>query len=387
MMTENIYLRLCRLLGAWANKTAAEEAPPDFDALYEAADRHFLSAAACAALEQTSLLDACPPETARRFREAKAVAVRRTILMDAERRALLAFLEEKGIWYAPLKGVVVNAVYPQYGTRQFADNDILIDAERMDEAREHMRRRGYEVKRHEAHAHDNFRKPPIYNFELHRMLFEDDGRAGFQHGCAVYYADVRARLVRDEGSRFGYHFSDEDFYVYFLAHARKHYSECGTGLRTLLDGYLYRRARPDMDRAYVAGELEKLGLTAFESVSRALEEKLFGPGPIPALTAEEREMLDWVASSGVYGTTVHRVQSGLRSLQGDGGAVTARTKARFLFRRVFPPWSWYRLHAPFVYRHRWIAPFFWVFRLGRGVFTKGRMSLREAGMILSHRGR
>ena len=32
-----------------------------------------------------------------------------------------------------------------------------------------------------------------------------------------------------EGSRYGYHFSDEDFYLYMLAHEYKHFSGSGTG--------------------------------------------------------------------------------------------------------------------------------------------------------------
>ena len=50
--------------------------------------------------------------------------------MDAEREALLDFFEKSGIWYLPLKGAVLNGIYPQYGLRQFAKNDILFDAAR-----------------------------------------------------------------------------------------------------------------------------------------------------------------------------------------------------------------------------------------------------------------
>ena len=386
MTTASTYETLCRLLAAWVHKTALEPAEtPDFQALYQAADRHFLSAAACAALEQTGLMDACPPQTARRFRDARAAALRRTILMDAEREALLAFLEEQGIWYAPLKGVVVNGVYPQFGVRQFADNDILFDETRWQDVQRWMEGRGYTAQSLNEGAHDVYQKPPIYDFEMHRVLFADDGIEGFSDACAVYYGDVKARLLRDPDRRFGYHLSDEDFFVFLVAHAYKHYAVSGTGLRTLLDLYLYERARPAMDGAYIAGQLQRLGVDGFGAVWRSLAGKLFGPAPCPALTDEEREMLAWVESSGVYGNTANLIYRKMQDLQGDGGAVTVRTRVRYLLRRVFPPWDWYERNVPFVYRHRWFAPFYWVVRLCRGVVLRGRRYLREAGLVFARR--
>lgn len=373
---EKVYDTLCRLIAAWVNDVSMEiEEAPDYEALFLAADSHRLTAAVCAALERTGLMARCPSQTARRFQEKKAQSIRKTVLMDAEREELLAFFEEKGVWYLPLKGVIINGVYPQYGTRQFADNDILFDAARWREVRDFMKRRGYKAKGRGEGAHDAYYKMPIYNFELHRRLFTDGG-SPFLTAAAAYYGDVKARLIKDEGNRFGYRFRDEDFYVYFLAHSYKHWEGGGSGLRTVLDIYLYRRARPDMDRAYIEGELQKLGLTQFEALFRSLGEKLFGPAPSPALTGEEREALTWLESSGVYGTLEHGVQNDLRRLQGGEGPVGGRARVKYLLRRVFPDRAWYRVNAPFVYRHRWARPFYWVYRLGRGVFVNGKRNLR-----------
>ena len=383
MTTESTtYRTLCRLIAAWVNGASPTGEMPDFEALFQAANRHLLSAAACVALEKTGLMGACPPETAKRFQEKKVRSIRRTLLMDAERRALLDFFEKSGIWYLPLKGVVLNGIYPQYGTRQFADNDILFDPARWREVRDFMLGRGYRAESVGKGAHDAYHKPPVYNFELHRRLFTDDG-SPFLTAAAAYYGDVKARLIKDEGNRFGYHFRDEDFYVYFLAHSYKHWDGGGAGLRTVLDVYLYRRAKGDMDEAYIGSELEKLGLTAFEALFRSLGEKLFGPSPAPALTKEERKALAWLESSGVYGTLKHGVQNDLRRLQGGEGPIGGRTRARYLLRRVFPEREWYRANAPFAYRHGWARPFYWVYRLGRGVFVNGRRNMKALATVLT----
>lgn len=92
-------------------------------------------------------------------------------------------------------------------------------------------------------------------------------------------------------------------------------------------------------------------------------------------------MLDWVVSSGVYGTAAHRVQAKLRRLQNGDGPVTTQTKAKYLLSRIFPDWGWYRSNAPFVYSHRWALPFYFVRRLCRGVFIKGRRVLREVSEV------
>lgn len=386
MITENTGQTLCRLLAAWIHGSAWEAAQtPDFEALFQMADQHLLSAAACAAMEKTGLMADCPAETAKRFGEAKLAAIRKTLLMDAELRKILAELEEKGIWYAPLKGIIVNTVYPQYGTRQFSDNDILFDASRWQEVRELMEGRGYKAEYVGEGAHDVYSRRPVYNFEMHRKLFPEDGSSSFLSVCVAYYGNVRERMIKDADNRWGYHFSDEDFYIYFLAHAYKHYGADGTGLRTLLDVYLYRLARSGMDAAYISRELEKLGLREFEAVFRSLAEKLFDSIPCPVLTEDEKKMLDWVEGSGVYGTGAHRIRTEIYRLQGDGGPVTARTRARYLFRWFFPRWDWYKTYAPFVYRHRWTVPFFWVYRLIRGVSVRWRRSLRKAGAVCVNR--
>ena len=313
---EKVYEALCRLIAAWVNDVPLEiRETPDYEALFLAAERHRLTAAACSALERTGLMARCPLQTAGRFQQKKVRSIRKTMLMDAERETLLDFFEKSGIWYLPLKGVVLNGLYPQYGTRQFADNDILFDGARWREVRDFMKSLGYNAESVGKGAHDAYHKPPIYSFALHRRLFADGG-SPFLTAAASYYGDVKERLVKDAENRFGRHFRDEDFYVCFLAHSYDLWNGGGAGLRTVLDVYLYRRARGDMEEGYIADELEKLGLTGFEALFRALGEKLFGSAPRPGFTREEQQALARLERSGVHGTLERGVQSGLRRLQG-----------------------------------------------------------------------
>ena len=74
---------------------------------------------------------------------------------------------------------------------------------------------------------------------MHAALFHDVSCPQL----SAYYGSIRDRLLPMEGKRFGFRMSSEDFYLYMLAHTYKHDSNGGTGLRSLLDVYIYRRAK------------------------------------------------------------------------------------------------------------------------------------------------
>lgn len=376
-----------RLLAAWANDAVPDglTAPEiDFERLWQIADRHSLTAAVCMALEKADLLSQCPPSARERFSSAKLTSVRRRMLMDAEREKLLAFLEEQGIWYMPLKGVILQDFYPELGARQMSDNDILFDASCKKTVREYMMQNGYQALLVGKGAHDVYHKPPLYAFEMHRTLFAPpDSENAYRDTVAQYYENVKDRLVKDSDDRYGWHFTDEDYYVFFLAHAFKHYDRGGTGVRTLLDVWMYRRKKTSMNEDHIDGELEKLGILDFERCCRSLSGKLFDwPPSRTERTTEEREMLRWMEESGVYGTKEHHVQRDMDDMLRDGVAIDGRTKWRYLLRQLFPSLQWYRVNVPFCYRHRWTIPFYWVLRLVRCVLFKWEWMCGELSAIL-----
>ena len=243
----------------------------DQERLYEEAGRHMVAAMTGMALEDAALPD-MDAQAMERWKQAAGMGRYRRILMDREREALLAFLEEQGIWYLPLKRILLQELYPRFGMREMADNDILYDVHGREALRRFMIGRGYEASPVRMEVHDDFRKPPLYHFEMHTRLFEES----FDDAIFAYYEDT-ARLLRPDGDRrFGRHMSEEDFFLYFLAHAYRHFAREGTGLRTLTDCALFLRAREELlDRDYLDRELRALGLTDFAHTLCGLSRKLF----------------------------------------------------------------------------------------------------------------
>ena len=169
---------------------AARVETMDLDRLYKAADRHLLTGITAMALESAGIKNEA-------FTQAKGKAIRKVAAFDVERTAVLAKLEEAGIWYMPLKGSVLKELYPKIGMRQMADNDILYDASKTSEVRTIMERLGFSTdSAYGRSIHDHYFKPPVYNFEMHRFLFG----AGHDEKLVGYYQDVKNRLILNEGS-------------------------------------------------------------------------------------------------------------------------------------------------------------------------------------------
>ena len=315
--------------------------------LYEAAQRHLLGCVTAMALESAGVKDEA-------FTQARWKAVRKSLTFDTERAAVLDRLEEAGIWYMPLKGSVLKTLYPKTGMRQMADSDILFDPTRADDVRGIMESLGFTTEHFGTGTHDVYHKPPVLNFEMHRALFGPSHDNRF----AEYYADVKSRLVKDEGNAFGYRFTPEDFYIYITVHEYKHYSSGGTGLRSLLDTYVYLKKNGDtLDRACIAGELDKLGIADFEAQNRSLALHLFGG---EELTTDEEEMLGVFLESGAYGTVPRWAENQVRR----------RGRAGYLLSRTFPSYKVMVCLYPVLKSLPVLLPVFWIWRLVRALAMK-----------------
>lgn len=355
-----IYLMACSLQG-----TEPEGAPLaniDLEALLRLAKAHSVSAMVCMALEQTDAFQHAAETTRLKWLEAKNKAIRKNMLLDAERKAILHELEIQGIWYMPLKGSILKDWYPKPGMREMADNDILFDPSGREQVREIFQNRGYKTVSFGKLNHDEYEKPPIYNFEMHVSLFH-----GMYKELTEQYENVKERLLPVNGTAYQFAFTPEDFYVFALAHAHKHYSHSGTGVRTLADIYVMERHLGDiMDRDEVEQKLTQLGIAEYEQHSRVLAEKLFSavrPLAEIELTEDEKEMLLYYCDATTYGTVGNSVNNRLHELQENSEDITLWTKLKYCGVRLFPGREFCKLYYPFVYRHPWTLPFFWVWRI------------------------
>lgn len=368
-----VYLMACAL----HEDTPNEEnlAGVDLERLLRLAKSQSVAAMSCMTLEGTQAFAGAPEQIRKRWLEAKNKAIRKNMLLDAQRKILLEEMEAQQIWYMPLKGSVLKDWYPAYGMREMADNDILFDPSKQAQVKQIFLKHGYRIEAYGMSNHDVYQKPPIYDFEMHKSLFSQ------QNQMQAYYENVKDRLLHEPGKSYSFCFAPEDFYVYMLAHAHKHYYGGGTGLRTLADIYVANHhSEANWEWSYVEQELCTLGILEYERKSKALADKIFQKPEILGnlnLTPEEEQMLSFYISSNTYGTVENSVANQLNALQEETEYGSLRNKLIYCRKRLFPGRQEICTAHPVVYRYPVLLPGFWVVRIVKRGFASRKMIYRE----------
>ncbi len=370
---------LIYLLSAEAEgRTVALPEDISADGVFELAVKHGLGAMCASALAKAGFLTD-------KTTEHRSRAIRKIMLLDAERAAVFAELERRNIPHLPLKGIILKELYPSIGHREMSDNDILVDPSRRAEVREIFCERGYTVASYGGLHDDVYMKKPVYNFEMHVSLFAENESPLFTE----YFADALQRAEGIDGSS-AKALAPEYFYLYMKAHEYKHFRGGGTGLRSLLDTYLFLRANPTIDLSALAFELSKLGIKEYEADVRHLAQVIFSKEGSEALlmntstlTPEQYELLSYFVGSGTYGTEKNRVDNELERLSESGSGA----KRRYLWQRLFPPIEWYKANAPFFYKHKILIPLYVVKRLFIKVILSPCKAFRELGRVIKSKGK
>ena len=270
----------------------------------------------------------------------------------------------------PLKGSVLQSHFPSPHMRESSDVDILFDVSFRSEVHDLMVERGYTASTF-GH-HDLYRKPPIYNFEMHLGLVSyESSQVSYD-----YFRDVRWWLVPSPDDPYSLRFIDEDFYVYMVFHAAEHAHVGGTGIRTIVDFHVANQAMGEtLDRDYIALVLGYLGLDGYERTARSLARKLFGEQG-GGLDADEEEMLADCMASGVYGSVEGRVEHKFVRLERESGSVHS-AKAAYVLGRMFPPYENMSRYNDFLKEHPAALPLFWAKRIAGAVVQRAKW--RELG--------
>ena len=350
-----IYLLSCAVNGITPD-TARVQAM-DLEQLNRLAKFHTVRGAVCIALKRAGVHD-------KQFDQAYKKAVRKNILLDVERTAILENFERRGIWYMPLKGSILKELYPENGMREMADNDVLYDSTKQGEVKTIMLSRGYSAESVGKSHHDVYMKPPVLNYELHTKLF------GATSDFYAYYENPKRLMIPDEGSKYGFHFSNEDFYVYMLAHEYKHFSGGGTGLRSLLDCYVFLQHKGDtLNWEYIHEQTKQLDIAGFEREQRELAEKVFSSVTFPELTEHEQDLLDYYLTSCTYGT---KTRSAENTVKKHYAKSHSKSKFSFIWARLFPDTEFMKQYYSFFYQHKLLLPVGYVWRWCKGIATNRR---------------
>lgn len=313
---------------------------------------------------------------AKRWQTAAERTMRKLIVFEAERKKLFCYLDEKEIWHVPLKGIVLQKLYPSFGMRDMSDHDIWFDGDKRQQLREELPALGYELEESQVDNHDIYQKGQAAHLEMHLSLFEDD----FRESWLPYFETMQGRLLRKAPDSYEYHMTDEDFYIHMLAHAYRHYATGGIGVRSLADVYVYEQKKgKSLDWEYVKAELSKLEIAPFEKDCKLLARRLFAKEGvrIKDLEKEQQNMLWYMVESMTYGTAKHLQQNEMRKLQGGTGELRGTTRLRYMLRRTFPSYKWCAQKYPIVGKVPILLPFLWIYRLFRVLLFRRKLLSQE----------
>ena len=369
-----IYLTACAL----NNKTADHNIfkNESFEELAALAHRHTIGAIFSIASEKADKENKCLTEAQiRKVNSIRAAALKRRVLFDMERERLMKLLEDNDIWYCPLKGIILQDFYPMYEMREMSDNDILFDMSKRTLLKSIMLNEGYTLEDHGVTNHDLYTKEPVYNFEFHTRLFMHT----FSTRFTDYYDPIFKKLIK-YNKKSERRLSDDDFYIYMIAHAYKHYYEGGTGLRSLTDTYIYNLAKDKtLNRKYIRNECKKLGILEFEQLSRRVSRIFSDPdlvfSRLQKLGYKEREFLSYISFTGSYCTKEDFIKSRLKK---------HGSKKKYVLSRLFPDENYYKEAHPHLYKNKYLIPAFLIYRAGRMLVKNRSEIIKEIKLIINN---
>ena len=377
--TTNIAMELASLSLAGKKLNQIPYSDKDLEAVYEYVKISGISAITFMALENA--VDVVDENSFMfEWKKMRLNAMRRNLLFDKERSEITNFLEQNGIWYLPLKGSVIKEMYPNPEMREMNDNDILIDQNGRDQAKDFMLSRGYQVKPNDKGVIDNkgnsdeFIKDPFFYFELHKFLIEER----YSPKQYDYFLSIKDRLIKDTDKEYGYHMSDEDFYLYMICHAHKHFSRNGMGIRFLMDEYVFLKEKGEtLDNDYINEKIREFGLEQFDADLRKVSKMAFDEDEgclEESLSDSEKALYDSCLGAGVFGNIETRWKN--EAYEMNANSTDTITKKEYIKNRLFPDENWYRIYHPFVYKHKIVKPFFTIYRLTVLAF-RGRKNVKK----------
>jgi hypothetical protein len=271
----------------------------------------------------------------------------------------------------PLKGSFLKTLYPRTEYRQMCDLDLLVPEDRIPQARELLTAAGYALEEIGEFHRDIFVKLPFMEIELHSRLLPD------KEVSAKMFEGLWDRAKAPEQGNTGWRMSNEDFYVFLILHFAKHYKFRGSGIRSILDLWLFlEKYGPELDQDKLSRIFADSGLSWFRETAEALADVWFGDG---IHDRETRKMeLNLFCSGGIYGSDKQYMRNHLMWVGDiDRSADKLWTKIRFLMWRIFPPLRTMRIRYPILVRKPVLLPVYWIFRIGEAIFNSGRKTWKE----------
>lgn len=291
------------------------------------------------------------------------------IMQQREAKNLVKELPARGIRVLPLKGSILKEFYPQARYRQMADVDILIDRKNMEKAHTVMKELGYQYKGGDSEdTVDKYYKPPCVSIEIHSHLMH------YHAENHKKYLDIWERCKEENGV---YHMSWDDYYLFLMEHFAKHFNESGSGIRFVLDIYIFLEAKKqELHLEYLKKKQKELGLEEFCREMEEIAYRWFDGRPEIRDSKYETVIL----LAGIFGIKqwayAGQQKKYLEKYKNPGIA-----KGMYLLGRLFPDYHAMAAQYPFLRKLPVLLPVTWILRALRLIKTRRTVIKGELGAL------
>ncbi len=336
------------LLAAAINNTVPEIPPGDIDwnNIYLIADKNGVSGTLYYSIIKLPKEYRPDEDVLALFEKSMRIALGIESMQYFEISALFDSLESNKIEYMPLKGWLMKNYYPYPNMRTMCDVDILVKKSDMDKIPQILAECGF-LFESRGHNHDGYIKSGNIAVEIHWNLFAEDSE------YYEYFKDIFHRTKSVDGRAYQRSMSLEDFYLHMIAHLAKHFENCGTGIRSFADVWLYHKAVGDkLDKEYINKGLIRLGLLKFASIVEKAAVCWFSEN------GGADDECDRIASYILYAGTYGRYDVGIMSGVGERGG----SRWKYLLRRFFPGKMFLIPEFPILEKYPVFLPVCWIAR-------------------------
>ncbi len=325
----NMFFALLRsvLCGATLDKSLFRDLDEEkLERLYEISKSHDLAHLVGAALDVAGLLKL--GETSEKFANQQYMAVFRYENIKYEQDRIRKALDEAGIAYVPLKGMVIRDLYPEPWMRTSCDIDVLVRDSEVDKAAEALvSALGYVLDPRRSFHDVLLHSESGVHLELHYNINENIPAIDQVLTRVWEYAYPLAE------DRSEYRLTKEFFIFHLVTHASYHFVNGGCGIRPIYDIWLMTKdGRYDRNKVLSLcreGNLERF-FCALEELGKVWFEDLKHDDV--TLNVER-----YILSGGVYGTQEAKIAVVRKSKGG---------KIRYVFSRMFVSYEHLKFKYP-----------------------------------------
>lgn len=284
-------------------------------------------------------------------------------------------LENAKILHMPLKGYEIKNYYPSPEMRSMCDVDLLVENKDLLKAGEILKVLGFDETK-DANLHTSYLNPKSHvQVELHKSFVDEELGEMFE-----YFGSGFERAQKCDGKEYRMKLNDNDFYIFIIAHLAKHFLNCGTGIRSLIDIFVLReKSDKKLNNEYIYSELEKIHLKSFAVTIENLALKLFSGN----WDGSFDNVLEYILNSGTYGKLENQVLNRYVRSNPEHDDY-AKNKNNFVFKTIFPNLRYMSKRYKILCKLPFLLPIFWIVRLIYTLFkSKKSINYRLGGVTAS----